>query len=120
MPYKKSTVHSMVTPEGIPTTVYNRVTQSSDDFYISYNNYDTDIYGDKTTALVYSDRKSTWFYILNGDHTDEYESIQPFTFLGCLSYFLSNLDKMNHMSDKIMSTNIKIMMEEIRARNNSQ
>lgn len=59
MSYEKSTVHSITTPDSIPIVAYNKVTQESEDFYISYNNYDVSLFGDKTTALVYSDRKST-------------------------------------------------------------
>ena len=47
---------------GVRITVYNTITENKDKlefegkiydgFYISYNNHDVKIYGDKTTALV--------------------------------------------------------------------
>lgn len=68
-------------------------------FYVSFNNYDTDIYGCKTTALVLGQMQK--FYILNGDHRKQYAEIIEQGFHACLFYFKDNIDNANKYSDKL-------------------
>ena len=75
---------SVKTIKGVQVTVPNEVTTKKG-YYVSYNNYDTDIYGSDTTALVKDD-----FYILNGDHREAYAKLD--TFEECMEYFKNNLN----------------------------
>lgn len=79
----------------IPITIPNKVLDGNG-FYISYNNYDTALYGNDTTALVDNDMKE--FRILNGDHRKKYNKLIPKGFKKCCDYFNNNLDKINKMS----------------------
>lgn len=67
-----------------------------EDYYISYNDYDTDIYGSDTTALVIG--QMIHFYILNGDHRKNYNSLN--TFEECMNYFKENISMINKYSEK--------------------
>ncbi len=78
----------------IPNTV-----KRGQDFYISYNSVDVDIYGDVTTALVWGQMER--FYILNGDHQDKYNALVPLGFDACFDYFKANLEQINMRSDVI-------------------
>jgi len=69
-------------------------------FYISYNNYDIDIYGCKTTALVLGQMQK--FYILNGDHRKQYTEIIEQGFDKCLSYYKDNIKNANKYSERIL------------------
>jgi len=94
---RKSTVSRSVTPDGIPITLYNN-TIDGDGFYISYNNYDTDVYGSDTTALV-TIRGGQHFYILNGDHTQTYIPLIEKGMKYCLRYFWNNAHRINKRSE---------------------
>lgn len=67
-------------------------------FYISYNSYDVEIYGDVTTALVLGQMQK--FYILNGDHRKEFKNIIKDGFEKCMEYFKENIALINKYSDK--------------------
>lgn len=92
--------HAMIqTASGlIPITVPNRVTEGTG-FYVSYNDYDTTIYGGATTALVIGQMEK--FYILNGDHRDSYAALMQTGLQACLDYFKANLASVNKFSDKL-------------------
>jgi hypothetical protein len=95
------TIMSTVTTRiinGYPCVVPNKVIPG-DGFYISYNDYDIEIYGVDTTALVDDDMLS--FYILNGDHRENYIRLIPKGYTACLNYFRDNKDKINKRSDLI-------------------
>jgi len=105
----RSTV-KVVNIKGIPVLQPNSVVNESDKvieldgktyngFYISYNNYDTKIYGDVTTALVLGQMQK--FYILNGDHRKQYEEIIEQGFLKCLEYFKNNISQASKYSDEV-------------------
>lgn len=68
-----------------------------DGYYISYNNYDVAIYGDVTTALVLGQMQR--FYILNGNHTEQYAKLFDQGFDACFAYFVDNRDLINDRSD---------------------
>lgn len=80
--------------------VPNQVTEC-DGFYISYNNYDSSIYGSDTTALVLGQMQR--FYILNGNHVKEYNSLIKEGFSACFKYYLDNYHLNNRFSDKLES-----------------
>lgn len=103
---------STVTTEminGIPITIYNSIIGNRDckvkfddkiydGFYVSYNNYDINIYGDVTTALVLGQMEK--FFILNGNHTEEYKKLIDCGFAECLEYFNSHTEQVNKFSDR--------------------
>lgn len=93
---------------GIPIVLYNAIVGENnsqikiggntyDGFYVSYNSHDTDIYGDVTTALVLGQMQK--FYILNGNHSEEYVKIIDDGFEKCMEYFKKNINKINKYSD---------------------
>lgn len=102
---------------GIPVTVPNKTIEPKipTDFYISYNNYDrADYGGHDTTALVFVDGKTLpIFFILNGNHTEQYSALKDQGFEVCYQYFLQNGDQINFRSDRSIedgqATNRKIM-----------
>lgn len=73
-----------------------------DGFYISYNNYDTNIYGDVTTALVLGQMQK--FYILRENHIKQYKKIikenTSECFDKCLAYFRNCPYKVIKYTDK--------------------
>jgi hypothetical protein len=69
-------------------------------FFISYNNYDINLYGCITTALVLGQMQK--FYILNGDHRKQYEEIIEQGFHKCLSYYKDNINNANKYSDTLL------------------
>jgi len=83
---------------GFPVMVPNTVIDAGD-FYISYNDYDTDIYGSDTTALVLGQMEK--FLILNGDHREQYSSLLSSGFVACFNYFKNNVESINKRSDKL-------------------
>lgn len=85
--------------DGIPVFVPNDIVADKGDFYISYNSYDTAIYGDKTTALVLGNQVG--FLILNGDHREQYKQIisSGGGLDECLSYFRNNKALKSKYSD---------------------
>lgn len=83
---------------GIPVTIPNKVKESPNgDYYVSYNNYDIGTFGCDTTALVKGQCEN--FYILNGDHRDEYRKLGKGGFNACFDYFLAHRELMNKYSD---------------------
>lgn len=77
--------------------LHNIVDERSEDWYISYNPVDVDLYGDTTTALVIG--QGHIFLILNGNHRDQYKACKNLA--ECISYFNRNKDQRNKYSDKI-------------------
>lgn len=73
--------------------------KSFDGFYISYNSYDTDIYGSVTTALVLGQMQQ--FFILNGDHRKQYAEVIKQGFDACLKYYKKNIADSHPYSDKL-------------------
>jgi len=82
---------------GIPLLIPNSVSFDSEEFYVSYNNYDEYIYGCDTTALVLGQMQH--FYILNGDHRKAYEALTSQGFTACLEYFKNNSNLKNKYSE---------------------
>ena len=68
-------------------------------WYISYNDYDINIYGNITTALVLGQMEK--FYILNGDHRGGYEKLINYGFWECLKYYKSQINEYNKFTDKL-------------------
>lgn len=94
---------------GIHVVSYNNVFCATEDkvefegkiydgFYISYNDYDLDVYGDVTTALVLGQMEK--FYILNGNHTEAYRKLFNDGFYACFDYFKKNKKQISRFSDK--------------------
>lgn len=91
--------HIIQTDSGsFSVSVPNQIVQGTD-FYISYNDVDTDssMYGCDTTALVIGQMDN--FYILNGDHREAYAPLIPQGLEACLAYFVANVDQVNKRSD---------------------
>lgn len=98
---------STIMIEGLPITVYNKVpieynkkvkykNKIYKGFYISYNDYDTDIYGSDTTALVLGVGEE--FFILNGNHVEEYRKLDGQPFSKYLDYFYANESLINEFT----------------------
>ncbi|SHJ57609.1 hypothetical protein SAMN02745136_00432 [Anaerocolumna jejuensis DSM 15929] len=101
---------------GIPFAQYNSIVGENnspievngkvyDGFYVSYNNYDRAIYGDVTTALVLGQMQK--FYILTGNHCEQYEELINQGFFRCLEYFKANINQAHNYSDR-MDFEIKV------------
>lgn len=75
---------------------HNRITKA-DGFYISYNNTDIYIYGGDTTALVVGQMEK--FYILRGNHQQQYAKLMDKGLEACLSYFYEHMDEIHHYSN---------------------
>ena len=84
-------------------TTTNIVPYKGEGFYISYNFGDIKEYGDVTTALVVTgeDAVGKAFYILNGNHTEQYKELYAFGLDACLRYFKKNIEQINKYSDKV-------------------
>ncbi len=93
----KSTGH-MEEAGGYRFLVPNVATRHGD-FCISYNNYDIDLYGSDTTALVCGEGQGP-FYVLNGDHREEYDKRTQLGFQACLDYFKDNMQDIAKYSEK--------------------
>ena len=85
---------SIKTFEGIPCLVPNVTEQHDKSFYVSYNNYDTGIYGSDTTAIVLNDM--TRFTILNGDHR---KPLKGLTYAEAIEYAMQHSEQINKFSD---------------------
>jgi hypothetical protein len=68
------------------------------EFYISYNDRDIADYGCATTALVQGQMEH--FYILNGDHRENYTDLVEQGFDKCMEYFIANISQINKKSEK--------------------
>lgn len=88
--------------DGIPCFVPNTTFHGKEDdsFYVSFNHVDQHIYGCDTTALVLG--QTQHFYILNGDHIEEYKKLIPLGFDACLEYFKQHQDLRNRYSERII------------------
>lgn len=87
--------------DGIPLFVPNDITNSKNDFYISYNSHTRD-YGSDTTALVLTSKEfMDKFLILNGNHKKQYDEIinNGGNYNDCLEYFKNNIDLKNKLSE---------------------
>ena len=80
--------------KGCPIHLPNDVYEGKGDFYISYNDYDTSIYGSDTTALVIGNMEQ----ILNGNHIANYKNL---SLTDCLTYFKNNSGLINKYSEKL-------------------
>lgn len=100
---------SMSNFKSVPIIQYNSIVGENDSkieidgkiydgFYVSYNSYDVSVYGDVTTALVLGQMQK--FYILNGDHSEEYKKIIKDGFEKCMDFFRKNIALINKYSDK--------------------
>jgi hypothetical protein len=108
---ERSTV-SVGNANGIPFVQYNSMVGQNDSpvelngkvydgFYVSYNNYDRAIYGDVTTALVLGQMQK--FYILTGNHCEQYKELINQGFFKCFDYFKANINQVHRYSDEIES-----------------
>jgi hypothetical protein len=78
-----------VAPCNVP--IENQVTETYDDFYLSYS-ADTRDYGCETTALVFG--QMALFFILKGDHRKNYEkALEQGGKDAALDYFIDNIDQ---------------------------
>ena len=77
------------------------VVQQGDDFYVSYNDHDYEIYGSDTTALVRGQMER--FYILDGDHRAAYRDLIPQGMAACMAYYRENIALSNRRSDPLES-----------------
>lgn len=99
-----STLHTQVLG-GIPALVPNRSYHQSHWHYLSYNNRDTHIYGDKTTAIVIScaygknHKYDSRFLILKGNHL---EQLMGKSFVDCMEYFSKNIHLKAPYSDDVV------------------
>lgn len=94
---------------GVPFVTYNTIGLESNEvfelngdkykgFYVSYNDYDTIIYGDVTTAIVLEGDLME-FIILNGNHTEAIKNLKNedgvVMFEDCLNYCKEHISKLN-------------------------
>lgn len=90
---------------GFPILIPNKTYQQSPWHYISYNNVDRHIYGDKTTAIVISctygknHKYGSRFLILKGNHL---EQLFGKTFVECMEYFSKNIHLKAPYSDDVV------------------
>lgn len=68
-------------------------------FYISYN-WSTQGYGCRTTALVLGQMEK--FYILKGDHRDQYKHLVNQGFHACYEYYKDNIGDAHEYSDDLI------------------
>jgi hypothetical protein len=80
---------------GMPNQIY----RGSGDYYVSYNDTDSRIYGCATTALVVENMR--YFYILNGDHRAGYAQLMDKGIDACLNYFRDHIDQISKFSDRL-------------------
>jgi hypothetical protein len=92
--FKKES-HPVLRSLGIP--IYNS-TLHGEGFYVSYNNSRRD-YGCVTTALVTGQMEK--FYILKGDHREQYAELVGKGLDECLAYFKAHLDEAHDYSDSL-------------------
>ncbi|MDF2841785.1 MAG: pPPM1a [Herbinix sp.] len=96
--------------EGLEFVQYNSIVGKNDSsvelngkvydgFYVSNNNYDRAIYGDVTTALVLGQMQK--FYILTGNHCEQYKELINQGFSKCFEYFKANINQAHKFSDEI-------------------
>ena len=69
------------------------------EYYVSVNYTDVALYGDITTALVVGQMEQ--FYILNGDHAEQYTALLPLGLAACEAYFTTHCKtQINKYSDR--------------------
>lgn len=94
----------------IPIMVPNKVVEGKG-FYVSFNNYDIEIYGCSTTALVDNDMID--FFILKGDHRSQYNLLIDKGYIECLEYFKSQEKFIHKYSSKIDEDRINEILKRI-------
>ena len=67
----EKTTRKSIIIDGFKISVPNKIIIDTEEYYISYNNRDSDVYGCSTTALVVG--KALRFLILNGNHSKQYK-----------------------------------------------
>lgn len=84
---------------GIPIFTPNDVYRYGENWYVSYNNRDTAIYGSDTTALVLE--QPTKFLILNSNHIAQYAEIfaSGGDYYDCMAYFVAHHCQQSKHSD---------------------
>lgn len=93
-------VEQLISVLGANIRVPNQImTPAADGFYVSFNDSDTAIYGDVTTALVIGQMER--FLILNGDHRKAYAELsgKGAGIDAYVTYFLENQSQLNKHSD---------------------
>jgi len=98
------------TDSGTFTVSVPNTTSDGDGFYISYNGYDTDIYGGATTAIVVGQMQA--FYILMGDHQKQLKALVPEGLEACLDYYRQNIALSHKYSDKLPEMTVAPDAEE--------
>ena len=83
---------------GIPLSIPNEVMENDPTFYVSYNSSSSG-YGCATTALVRNDPQMSHFYILKGDHREQYKAESSLA--KCLEYYKLNEALRHEYSDKL-------------------
>lgn len=82
----------------VPVAVPNDIIPA-ETFYVSYNDVDLDLFGGATTALVLGQMSK--FYILMGDHRQQYAPLIEQGFEACLDYYKANLELAHKHSDVV-------------------
>ena len=92
-------IGKIINYNGVPMYTPNDITVEKEDFYISYNNTDTYIYGCGTTALVKGNGEN--FLILNGNHTEQYNAIvnNGGNYSECLKYYHNHINEKSKYSE---------------------
>jgi hypothetical protein len=72
------------------------VTESSPDFYVSFNDVDVSLYGAETTAVVLGQMQR--FYVLSGNHE---KALVGKSFPECLEYLHAHASELNHRSEPL-------------------
>lgn len=83
---------------GVPLNAPNEVRQNDPRFSVSYCAR-PGAYGCPTTALVVNDPDFTKFYILRGDHREQYDRAN--TLEACIDYFASMQHQKHDFSDTL-------------------
>jgi len=97
MAFIHNTTNGRVSPNAV---------EDHNDFYISYNSVDRNIYGSDTTAIVIS--QGALFLILNGDHRD---AMSGKNLNDCINYFVDNIDSASSFSEhKLLNGDVHKML----------
>lgn len=99
-----TTYHTQFLPNGTPVGVPNEIAKSTKEFYVSYNNFDTSLYGSDTTAICVA--RSSAFLVLNGDHRS---ALKDLSYQEACAYFHSRPELKNKFSDPHEDDFLKIV-----------